>query len=80
MAMSEDDLRRLARDAAAEQGIESAERMGRLAVALYQSLLAGSPARLAAILTRDWFYLTVHKSLWPNNAPSAPMWEGFEEG
>lgn len=80
MGMSEDDLRRLAKDAAAEQGIESAERMGNVTVALYKSLLAGSHPRLAAILTRDWFYLTVHKSLWPNNAPSAPMWDGFEEG
>lgn len=77
MSMSEDDIRRLARDAQAEQGIEAIGRMGDIAVTLYQRLVVGMPPKLAATIVRDWHYLQLHKALWPSNPPSAPMWDSF---
>lgn len=75
MSMSEDEIRKLARDALAEQGTEAIERMGAMAATMYQAISRGAPPRLAATLTRDWFYLQVHKALWPNSSPQAPLWD-----
>lgn len=65
MPLGDDEIRKLARDAAGEQGMEAIERMSKLAITMYQGLSNGMPSKLAATLTRDWFYLSVHKANYP---------------
>lgn len=75
MSMSEEDLRKLARDAVADQSAEAIGRMGLMTCTLYESISRGAPPKLAATLTRDWFYLQLCKVLWPNDPAQPPLWD-----
>jgi hypothetical protein len=73
---NEDEIRRLLQQQVTDQGEAGAANLGRLAGSLYTSMLAhGLPVRLAGTLTRDWFYLNMHKAMFPNTPPQAPFWD-----
>lgn len=78
---AEETARRLLRSAEADQNEAGMTAIGSLASTLYGSLIAGNvPAALAATLTRDWFYLQLSRSLWPEQVPSPPFWNTQEWG
>ena len=83
MSNSEDEIRRLLQQAKVDQGEAGGSAIGKLAGALYTSMLAnGIPVRLASTLIRDWFYLQMHKAMFPDTPPNAPFWDSQygEEG
>lgn len=84
MSNSEDEIRRLLQQSKIDQGEAGGSAIGRLAGALYTAMLAsGIPVRLAGTLTRDWFYLQMHKAMFPNSPPQPPFWDSghsFETG
>ena len=76
MSNSEDEIRRLLQQSKADQGEAGAQQLGRMAGAMYTAMIAGGlPVRLAGTLTRDWFYLQMHKAMFPNTPPSPPFWD-----
>jgi hypothetical protein len=67
--------RRLLRSVEADQSQAGIEQLGALAGALFVSLDTHVPSNLAATLTRDWFFLNLCRSLWPDHMPQAPFWD-----
>lgn len=75
----EDDekIKRLKQLGAVDQSIAGATTLGEMGGALYTSLIAnGTPVKLAATMTRDWFFLQMTRALWgPSMMPSPPFWD-----
>lgn len=76
MSEADETARRLLQQAQLDQSEAALGALGTIAGNLYGSLAAQMPSNLAATLTRDWFFLALSRSLWPEHGPpQSPYWD-----
>lgn len=64
-----DDLNKLGSNAAMDQLAKGAGDMARIMAAYYTALASMVPSDLATLLTRDYQWLMIHKSVYPDCPP-----------